>query len=680
MRKRRFNQLLALLCSILLLVSCGAEQNLKKGERHLALGEYFDAAEQFKQAYTRTPTKERTERGKIALKMAHCYEKVNATPKAVVAYRNAIRYKQASVTDHLAYARMLLKSGDYKQAEKEFQLVIDSLSSDRNETTGSNLSFSQMRILAENGLKSAQMAPLWKKEGSRYKVRRMDVFNSRRDDYSPMLLGDNNEQLYFTSTRNEAQGSDLSGITGTKAGDIFLSEKNDKGQWSKPEAIGSGVNTEYDEGACCFTPDGKEMYLTQCTSAPSTARFAQIVTSPRSDATWGKSSLVEISKDTLSLYAHPAISPDGEWLYFVSNMPGGMGGLDIWRVRITAAGLGGVENLGAPINTPGDEMFPTFRPNGDLYFSSNGHVGMGGLDIYIAKVDPETHQYTLTHPGYPLNTEADDFGMTFEGPNNSGYFSSNRKDARGYDHIYAFENPEIVTTIKGWVYEKDGYELPSAEVRIIGNDGTNKKISVKGDGSFTLPINPKVDYLLMASCKGYLNHKEELQVDSANESKEYVLQFPLASITVPVLIDNIFYDFDKATLTASSAKALDELVKLLKENPHVTIELSAHCDYKGNSEYNKRLSQRRAQSVVDYLIKRGIAKDRLIAVGYGKDRPKTIRKKLTEKYTWLKEGDILTEDFIRKLPKEQQEICNQLNRRTEFKVLRTTYAASITSL
>ena len=528
-------------------------------------------------------------------------------------------------------------------------------------------------ILAQNGLKSAQMAPVWKKAGSRYQVKKMDVFTSRRADYSPMLLGDEYEQIYFTSTRNDAQGDELSGITGTKAGDIFYSEKDDKGKWSRPEAIATGLNTDYDEGACCFTPDGKEMYLTQCVTDPASPRFAQIVTSSRSDAAWGKVQKLEITQDTLSTYAHPAISPDGEWLYFVSDMPGGMGGYDIWRVRITPSGLGGVENLGAPINTPGDEMFPTFRPNGDLYFSSNGHIGMGGLDIYIARIDEKTQQYKIEHPGYPLNSEADDFGMTFEGPHNRGFFSSNRKDGRGYDHIYSFQNPEIVTTMKGWVYEKDGYELPAAQVMVVGNDGTYRKLPVKSDGSFTLPIHPEVDYLVMASCKGFLNHKEELRIDSAKESKEYVLQFPLASISAPVLIDNIFYDFDKATLTPASTQALDKLVALLKENSHVTIELSAHCDYKGNSEYNKRLSQRRAQTVVDYLIAHGIEKERLTPVGYGKERPKTIRRKLTEKYPWLKEDDVLTQDFILKQTREHQEICNQLNRRTEFTVLRTTY-------
>lgn len=647
-----------LLMGCMLLLSCGIERNLKKGEKHLALGEYFDAAEQYKQAYSKTPVKERANRGARALKMAYCYDKINATPKAIAAYRNAIRYKQAKLEDRLAYARLLLKNGEYKQAAKEFTILKDSMPNN---------------VLVNNGLLSAQMAPQWKKEGSRYTVKRQDVFNSRRQDYSPMLWGDDFSQLYFTSTRNEAVGDDLNGITGTKSGDIFVSEKDDRGKWSKPTPITSGLNTAYDEGACCFTPDGKEMYLTQCTTDPTSPRYAQIVTSARSDAAWGKASPLTITLDSLSSYAHPAISPDGEWLYFTSDMPGGMGGLDIWRARITPTGLGGVENLGEPINTPGDEEFPTFRPNGDLYFSSNGHVGMGGLDIYIAQVDSTTHKYTLTHPGYPLNSEADDFGMTFEGLHNRGYFSSNRKDGRGYDHIYSFENSEIITTVKGWVYEKDGYELTAAQVTIVGNDGTYKKVPVKGDGSFDMVITPHVDYLMMASCKGFLNHKEEIRVDTASESKEYVLQFPLASISAPVLIDNIFYDFDKATLTEASTSALDNLVKLLVENPHVTIELSAHCDYKGSATYNKQLAQKRAQSVVNYLIQHGIAKDRLTPVGYGKERPKVVRKKLTEKYPWLKEGDELTEDFILKLPKEQQEICNQLNRRTEFTVLRTTY-------
>ena len=646
-----------LVLSLLLLAGCGAEKNMKKAEKFMAIGEYYDAASQYKQAYSKTPPKERDRRGLIAGKMAVCYRKINSTPKAVAAYRNMVRYNKATVDDRLELGRQLLKNGDYKQAAEQFRVVLDSMPDN---------------VLARNGLLSAQQAPAWKKQGSRYTVKRMDVFNSRRAEYSPMLSGDQFDQLYFTSTRNDATGDELSGITGTKNGDIFVSQKDDKGKWSKPEVVNGGLNTEADEGASCLSPDQREMYLTQCVTDPSYPRYAQIVKSNRSDAAWGKASSVELTKDTLSCFAHPAVSPDGQWLYFVSDMPGGKGGLDIWRVRITSAGYGGVENLGEPINTPGNEMFPTFRSNGDLYFSSDGHPGMGGLDIFIAHPG-KTGRYVLEHPGYPLNSQGDDFGMTFEGVKNRGFFSSNRNDGRGWDHIYSFVNPEIVQSVKGWVYEQEGYELPAAQVYMIGSDGTNLKLGVKSDGSFEKELTPGVEYMFLATCKGFLNHKEELKVVPMNDSHEYVLQFPLASITAPVLIDNIFYDFNKATLRPESQTALDELVKLLNENPNVTIELSSHCDYKGSSAYNKLLAQRRAESVVNYLVDKGIARDRLSPVGYGKEKPKTIRKKLTEKLTWLKEGDVLTEEFIKKLDPEKQEICNQLNRRTEFIVLRTTY-------
>ena len=642
----------------LLLAGCGADSHMKKGDKFFALGEYFDASTQYKKAYSATPPKERQLRGQRALKLAECYRRINYTQKAIAAYNNALRYKQADSMTHLRLAQQQMKTGNYKEAAKNFQAALDSLPGSR---------------LAATGLRSARMAPQWKEQGSQYTVKREDFFNSRRADYSPMLAGDAGDQLYFTSTRTDAKGDELSGITGMMNGDIFVATKDENGKWQKPEAIDTELNSEFDEGACSFSPDGKTMYLTQCATDPSYPRYATICTSARSDASWGKPAVLELTKDTLSSYAHPAVSPDGEWLYFTSDMPGGMGGLDIWRVRLTDVGTGGVENLGEPINTEGDEMFPTFRPNGDLYFSSDGHPGMGGLDIYIAKPDSAGGTWHIEHPGFPLNSQGDDFGMTFEGLRNQGYFCSNRGDAKGWDHIYSFVNPEIVQTVKGWVYEQEGYELPQAVVYMVGNDGTNLKLSVKGDGSFTQQIRPGVDYVLLGTCKGFLNHKEQLRVEPVTESEEYVLQFPLASITAPVLIDNIFYDFDKATLRPESTQALDELIKLLNENPNVTIELSAHCDYRGAIEYNRTLSQRRAESVVNYLVEHGIAADRLSPVGYGKEKPKTIRKKLTETYTFLKEGDVLTEDFIKALKPEEQEICNQLNRRTEFIVLRTTY-------
>ena len=644
------------------LTGCGADQALKKGDKFYAMGEYFDAANQYKKAYSQTPAKERQQRGQRALKMAECYRRINYTQKAIAAYNNAIRYKQTDSMTYLYLAQQLMKNAQYKEAEKQFQTALDSM--------GNNASM-ELRTLATTGLRSAQKAPGWKKEGSDYTIKRENLFNSRRADYSPVLGGEDNDRLFFTSTRNQAKGDELSGITGTKNADIFYSQKDDKGKWQRPEVIDTELNTDWDEGACCLSPDGRTMYLTQCKTDPDYPRFATIVTSQRSDAAWSKATELKMTNDTLSTFAHPAVSPDGQWLYFVSDMPGGMGGYDIWRVRLTTNGVGGVENVGAPINTAGDEKFPTFRPNGDLYFSSDGHEGMGGLDIYIAK--PNSNGWRIEHPGFPLNSQGDDFGMTFEGMKNQGFFSSNRGDGKGWDHIYSFYNPEIVQTVKGWVYEQDGYELTQAVVYMVGNDGTNMKLSVKGDGSFTQEIKAGVDYVLLGTCKGFLNHQEHIKVGPVKKSEEYVLQFPLASITAPVLIDNIFYDFDKATLRPESASALDELVVLLKENPNVTIELSAHTDYKGSAEYNKRLSQRRAESVVKYLTEHGIENERLTPVGYGKEMPKMIRKKVAERYPFLKENDVLTEEYVKTLKDDEQEQCNQLNRRTEFRVLRTTY-------
>ena len=672
--------LYSIVCAVLL-VSCGADQAMKKGDKFYALGEYFDAATQYRKAYNQTPNKERALKGQRAMKVADCYRRIHFTTKAITAYQNAIRYKQEDSLTHFYLGQLHMRNGNYKEAEKQFKQAIDSLqltfyglentdAADKSTNSKPSTVNIDYLALAKAGLASAKQAAQWKKDGSAYTIKRMDLFNSRRAEYSPMLGGDDSNQLFFTSNRNQAQGDEYSGITGAKNADIFLSQKDDKGKWSKPQTIDSELNSTMDEGACCFSPDGKSMYLTICKTDPNYPRYATIAVSSRSDASWSKPKDLVLSKDTLSSFAHPAVSPDGEWLYFVSDMPGGLGGFDIWRCKLIGNEVGSLENLGKPVNTPGDEMFPTFRPNGDFYFSSDGHPGMGGLDLFFL---PAGEDKQVKHLGFPMNSQGDDFGMTFEGKRNQGYFCSNRGDTRGYDHIYSFFNPEVVQTVKGWVYEQDGYELTAAQVYMVGNDGTNTKLSVRGDGSFTQEINPNVDYVFLATCKGFLNHQEQLRVEPVTKSEEYVLQFPLANISAPVLIENIFYDFDKATLRPESATALDELIQLLNENPNVTIELSAHTDYKGSDAYNEGLSQRRAESVVNYLIEHGIASDRLTPKGYGEGKPKTIKRKVAERYPFLKEGDVLTEEYITKLSEEQQELCNQLNRRTEFIVLRTTY-------
>ena len=655
----------------LVLVACSNEGiAFKKAEQSYAIGEYYAASLNYKKSYSRCTPKEKAKRAVRAFMMGECYRHIGYTQKAMAAYTNAIRYNVEDSTAYLHLARQQLKAGQYKQAAQNFHQYLE---------------FDPGNELARSGLLSCELGPQWKAKPNQYKVKKETIFNSRRSDYSPLLVGDDADQLVLSSTRKESQGDDISGVTGLKFGDLFFSRKNEQGKWQPVSVIEGEVNTEYDEGAPCLSPDGKTMYFTRCSSDPDYPRYAEIWQSQRSDASWGKPSKCMISRDTLSSFAHPAVSPDGQWLYFVSDAEGGEGGLDIWRTRILSSGFGGMENVGRPINTAGDEMFPSFRPNGDLYFSSDGHPGMGGLDIFIAHED-SIRGTIVENQQFPLNSSADDFGMTFEGVHNRGFFSSSRNDGKGWEHIFSFECPEILQTVTGWVYEKDGYELPEALVYMVGNDGTNLKLSVKGDGSFTQVLKPGVDYVLLGTCKGYLNVKNEIRVEPEDEeeSHEYTLQFPLPPINVPVLIDNIFYEFDRADLTPESTEALDQLVGMLNENPNITIELSAHCDYRGNDDYNQRLSQRRAESVVRYLIQHGIAKDRLTAVGYGESRPKIISKKLAETLlvgdskVEVQVNDTLTENYILRVKdKDEQEVLNALNRRTEFRVLRTTYGTTL---
>ena len=646
-----------LLLCLLLLTSCGAESILRKAEQSYALGEYNEAAILYKKAYTKTDPKETAKRAERAFKVGECYRRINMNAKALASYRNAIRYGYPDSVMYKHTADLQLQNGEYKAAFDNYNIY---------------LAYRPTDTTAINGLRACTTAPQWKKAPTRYIVKKEALFNSRRSEYSPMYGSDKYDQLFFTSTRDKALGDDKSLITGVKAPDIFVVTKDENGKWQKPEAIEGELNSEFEEGACAFTPDFKTMYLTRCTMDSESPRPAQIYKSSRSDASWSAPELCDIMKDSITSLAHPAVSPDGKWLYFVSDMSGGMGGLDIWRVELGEGGFGFIENLGTPINTQGDEMFPTFHPNGDLYYSSDGHLGMGGLDIFCATYDTE-EGWSVSNLLSPVNSAGDDFGMTFEGERMRGYFSSNRGDARGWDHIYSFELPETVHMLTGWIYEKDGYELPEGIIYLIGNDGTNEKLSPKTDGSFAKRVTPGVSYVLLGSCEGYLNYMQELTADSTDLDREYTLQFPLSSITRPVLIDNIFYEFNSAMLTDSSVVALDALVRLLTDNPHVVIELGAHCDYKGREEYNERLSQRRAESVVTHLIAKGINAKRLVPKGYGESTPKTVTKKMAERYPFMKEGDTLTEEFILTLPEEQQEICNAENRRTEFRVLRTTF-------
>ena len=657
---KKTTQLIVTVLALILTVSCGSEKAIRKGDQYAAVMEYYEAAREYKKGYRKISPKDRKLRAEVAWKMGECYRKSNSPVLAAGAYQNAVRYGYPDSTALLYLANAQLQKGDYKAAQKSFTEFLEKCPDSR---------------MAKVGLQSAIQSADWKKSPTRYIVKKAKELNGQRSDLCPAYIGEDTTMIVTTSTRKESTGDGLSSITGQKYADLYLTKRDEKGKWQKTEKIEGEVNSEFEDGACAFTPDGKTMYFTRCVTDDHYPRYAAIYRSNRSEASWGKAEKVVISNDTLALYAHPAVSPDGEWLYFTSDMAGGSGGLDIWRFYIgrSMAMEGIVENLGEAINTEGNEQFPAFGPQGELFFSSDGYPGMGGLDIFSAtQLNDST--WNISNIGAPVNSNGDDFGITFAPGLYRGYFTSNRGDARGWDHIYSFMLPETVHTLYGWIYEKDGYELPEGIIHMIGNDGTNTSFGVMKDGSYKVRVTPGVEYVLLGTCKGYLNTMQELKADTTEGTREYQRDFALPSITRPVLIDNIYYEYDKATLTAESTAALDELVKLLELNPNATIELGAHCDFRGSDGYNKRLAQARAESVVNYLIEKGIEQERLTAVGYGEEKPKEVTKKMTEKYPFLKEGDVLTEAFITALEdEEQKEQCHQLNRRTEFQVLRTTY-------
>lgn len=638
------------------LYSCKSAK-LSDAEEKQRIGEYYEAAAIYRKVYTKTSPKKRDLRGYIAYRMAECNRLINNTAKATSVYMNAIRYDYPDSTVYLRMGQMLQKTGRYPEAIKNYDIYM--------ENDPSNL-------LAINGIQGCELAPGWKKNPTRYEVRRMDKFNSRRGEFSPMLAGDKYDQLYFASSRSKDKDAKVSAITGQNNNNLFLVKQDEKGAWLAPVELEDEVNTEYDEGTPSFSPDGNTMYYTYCAQDPEGPRTAEIYISTRSSAKWGKGTRATIVKDSVTALGHPSISPDGKYLYFVSDAVGGFGGKDIFRARVAGNDFGPMENLGEEINTPGDEMFPYVRDSVTLYFASNGHPGMGGLDLFKATQD-STGKWNVENLGAPINSMADDFGITFAGKEERGFFCSNRNDARGYDHIYSFERPTITIFIEGIVNDVDEYPIEDATVRIVGKDGLNVKVPVKKDGTYRVELERDIRYVMMASARGYLNQNYELHTGPEEKNETYIVDFFLSPISKPVVIDNIFYDFDKATLRPESKKALDEMIKMLNDNPNVTIELGAHTDRKGTDQYNERLAQRRAQSVVDYLIAGGIEAARLEAKGYGESVPKTINKKMAKQFDFLKEGDVLTEEFILALPPEQQEIADQINRRTEFKVLRTNY-------
>ena len=616
----KFRFLYYIIAAVALAVFAGGCKSvkLKDADEQLERGEFNDAAKSYRKIYNRlTKREDRPLRGEVAYKLATCHRRLNQAARASASYQNAIRYEYPDSMAYYWLGRSLQAEGKYTQAMQAYRTFLE---------------WQPDNLLAKEGLKGSMRAEAAKKQPkTRYVVKNAKIFNSRRADFAPMYLDKSLDQLYFTTTNEKVTGENRSEITGMKKSDIWVSKKDERGVWQRPEPVEGELNSEMDEGIVGFSPDGQTMYLTMARRAPESSTSVEIYTSKRSDASWSAPVKFEIIPDTLSAMGHPSVSPDGRFLYFSSDMPGGYGGKDIWRINLLER-VGSLENLGPQINTPGDEMFPYMRNDSTIYFSSDGHPGFGGLDLFVG-----------------------------------------RQDAKGYDHIYSFELPELKISISGWVVDKDDEPVPNAVIRIVGDDGSNQKEIARDDGSFRFKLERGVKYVMLAGAPGYLNVKQEFESDMAEEDAEYGVDFILAAINKPQVVENIFYDFDKATLRPESKKALDEMIKMLNDNPNVTIEMSSHTDRHGSNEYNERLSERRAKSVVDYLIEAGVDPRRLAWKGYGETRPKNVTKRINKEFPQFEEGTVLTEEYIESLDPENQNVADQINRRTEFQVTSTTF-------
>ncbi len=649
-----------ILFSAFLLTSCGASNLSRIAYTSKEIGEYYKAIDRYRKANKKE--KDRDKRTAYAFAIGECYRNIGDYEMSAIYYRNAIRRNYPDTVVYLHYAEALRATQKYEEAIDNYNIYLRKYPGDDK---------------AMKGLASILQTQRWVAQPTRHIVNPEKDLNSRDRDFSPAYVGNSETELMFTSTRKGGTGKRKSMITGQTFADLWKTEFNlQKQKWETPQLADqySIVNTNAEEGVMTFGGTGGQMLFTRCNYDKTKNMGAQIYSTSQVRGSWAEPSKLEIMPDSL-LAAHPSLSPDGSVLYFVSDKPGGYGGKDIWKAEKSGGAFQNPENLGPAINTPGNEMFPYARDNGELYFSSDYHIGMGGLDIFKA-VKNDKEEWVVENMGYPVNSTGDDFGIAYLPGKDQGLFTSNRKGSKS-DDIYSFVVPPIIYQASGEIFNKEtGNKLEGATIRIIGTDGTNLRMSAQ-NGKFQVKLNPGTDYVFAAFKSGFLNDKIQATTIGLTDSKDFRFKLQLTPTGAPVKLDNINYAFGSFELQPESIVALDTLVNLLTLNPTITIELMAHTDHIGGDSFNFDLSQKRAQSVVNYLITKGINPKRLTAKGYGETWPKTVTREIAARYDFLKRGDELTEKFIEGLAtEEQKEAAKALNRRTEFRVLSTDFIES----
>ncbi len=647
-----------LLLLIGLTFSCTVSKRYRSAMTSFEIGEYTKSIASFRKVYVQT--KDRQKKAEIQFKIAEAYYKIGQYRSAEGYYKSALIRNAGGAIIWLHYAEVLRANEKYDEAIKNYKAYLDSVPKDE---------------MALNGIESSLKTKEWLKTPTRYKIDNLKEINSISNDFAAAYAGVHDNEIFFTSSRKGATGKKKSAITGEYNADIFRSSYNlQRNRWDKPQLVDEQkiIDTFDEEGAASFNTAGNKMYFTRCPYAKTEERGAEIFSATQLSGLWGDPLKEKIGTDSL-MAAHPSVSADGNTLYFVSDRMGGYGGKDIWfTMKKKGESWDKPVNAGPEINTSGDEMFPYIRENGTLYFASNAHIGMGGLDLFMA-LKGEDGKWIVDNMKSPINSTGDDFAISFYQGEERGLFSSNREGSRK-DDIYSFSLPPKTYEIEGSIFNKEnGSRINDATVKLIGTDGTMLKMTAE-NGKFNFKLKPEVEYIVAAYRKGFLNTKTVASTVGIDEGKQFQVRLELTPADLPISVDNIYYEFSKWDLLPESVAALDSLTELLVLNPTTVIELMAHSDCRGDDATNSEISQKRAQSVVTYLIAKGIQAGRLVAKGYGETSPKTVTKRLAKEYPFLKQGRELTCTFIESLADEKErEICHQINRRTEFRVLSSDY-------
>lgn len=655
-------------------IDANAQKNyIRDADKAFESQQYYNAADLYKKGISKIKNKQ--EKARITFQIAECYRKMNDWKQAESWYGKAIKQKHNNDIMYLYYAEAKKINMKYDEAITAFQDYKTRVPSDP---------------AGENGIKSSELSQKWKDNPTRYVVENMAQINSKDYDFSPTYSDKKHSSLIFTSKREGQTGSKIDPISGTMYSDLFETKVDKNGKWSSPSTIQGDVNTALgNEGASCVNKKADKIYYTKCDQEKKKLITCKIFVSSKKGNAWGTPEMVDFGLDAAVLdsfnFRHPTVSADEQVMIFSSDMTGSQGGhhSDLWMSTFDrkAKKWGKPVNMGAVINTSGREGFPYISETNDLYFSSDGHLGMGGLDIFKAPItDAKNWKWgTPENLRYPMNSPGDDFGICFDGKKEKGYLTSNREGTKGADDIWSFYLPPLVFHLNGTITDcKYGPSIAVQEctVRMVGSDGSAVEAKTDKDGKYKFDLLPEVSYVVTvfsdkghsSKAEGYLNlpdkDKGKLTTVGEMQSKDFILDFCLVPAESEIRFPAVLYDLNKSNLRPESKDSLNFLYQTLMDNPTIIVEISSHTDARASDAYNNKLSQARAQACVDYLInEKKIPKERLVAKGYGETRP--LR---------MADGTVLTEKYINgKKTKQEQESLHQLNRRTVFKVLSWDY-------